>query len=263
MLTTLIGIALFIRRDATPQATVQGALDAFNKRDWVGFFSRFDSAKPTEAAKVLTEALKSSPTVPTLNYKFGTLTMTGDNATVPVTFDIQVPNVKEFQHAEDSAILKKSGDDWKIVSGSSASMLFSQFSTIAQDPSKMMPARAAAKSTVLLSNIKQLALAVIMHATDHEDKYALTQAGLRKALLVYTKSDKLWSDADGKPLDIQINPNILGKKDSSFSAPTTTVMLSIGSKGKLVYKDGKTPVAFLDGHVKYIVPAGEKLLTWK
>ena len=263
MLLSLIGLVLCAKFDDSPQATVQGALNAFNKRDWVGFFSRFESAKPTEAAKFISEAFKSSLNIPTLNYKIGAFKISGNNATAPVTFIVQVPDAKDSLHAEDTAILKKTGNDWKIVSGGQQSMLFSQFAAIAKDPSKMKPAKVDAKEIFLLSNMKQLALAVIMHTQDHDETYAFTQAGLKKALNYYTKNYRTWMDADGKNLDIQINPNILGKKDSAFSSPSTTVMLTIGPKGKLVYKDGKTPVAFLDGHVKYIVPAGEKLLVWK
>jgi prepilin-type processing-associated H-X9-DG protein len=263
MLTSLIGFVLFAKFDATPQATVQGALDSFNKRDWTGFFSRFEGAKVEEAAKVLNELLKASPAVPNLDYKLGTFTITGDSASGSVTFDIQISNMKGSQHAEDQAILKKTGDDWKIVSGGSRSMLFGQFAAMAKDPSKMQTSRAEAKNSVLLSNMKQLALSVILFITDHDEKFGLTQAKLKDSLYPYSKSNNIWLDADKKPMDVRINPNILGKPMSSFTNPATTVMLSIGPKEKLVFVEGRTPIAYLDGHVKYVTPEGAKTLNWK
>lgn len=261
MVTALACLAYLVYHDATPEATVNGMIDALNARDWKGVFSRFEGANVDQVAPAIQKMLPPGAQMPKLTIKITSLTITGDTATGPVSLGFQM-GTQAPTTQEDEVHLHRTNGDWKIVDGKSLQSIFTQFGKIARDPSLMTKARDGAKRTVILSHMKQLALAMIMYTTDYDDKVSLTQASLKAKLLPYLKIDKVWLDADGKPLDVRINPALVGKKLTAVSKPDLCVMLSIGPKAKLQYFDDKTPIAFVDGHVKYLTKDAIAGIKW-
>ena len=264
MVSVLVGIVCLLARDKTPDATVQGVVDSLNKRDFKAVFSRFDGAKVDDAAAVMAKLVSSQRGFPKFLIKLETFTETGDTATGKVSVGYQAPNsTEESPYTPDEVHLKRTAGDWKIVDGNGKGSFFTQLGMISKDPSVLSKAQGDAKVTVVLSDMKQIALAVIMFTSDFDDKVAFDQSNMKAKLAPYLKNDKIWNDADGKPMDVRINPALVGKKMTSVSQPANCVLLSIGPKDKLVYVGGKTPIAFLDGHVKYYTKETISTVKWK
>jgi hypothetical protein len=116
---------------------------------------------------------------------------------------------------------------------------------------------------VVLSHLKQIGLSVIMFINDHDDIYALDQATLKAKTAKFMRGMDVWVDADGKPLDVRINPAILGKSMTVVANPASTVMLSLGPKDNLQFMGESTAVVFCDGHAKFVGRTGVASLGWK
>lgn len=264
MVTVLACMACLLTRDSTPESTVQGMFDALNKHDWKGVFSRIEGAKVDQVVPEF-EKLASVPTsIPKFVLKMTTLTATGDSASGTVSIGTEMgvgANSPTFQ--EDEVHLHRTNGDWKIVDGKGKNSLFSQLGQIARDPSKMQQSRDAAQRTVILSNLKQIALGIMMYLNDHDDRFSIKQATLKASLNPYIKSDKVWVGPDGKPLDVRLNPALVGKAMSSVPEPANCVLLTIGPKENLRYFQDRTVVAYVDGHVKLVSRGAVASLKWK
>jgi beta-lactamase regulating signal transducer with metallopeptidase domain len=251
------------RHDTTPEATVQGMVDALNKHDWNGLFSRIEGARIDEAVATLKKVDTGKAEMPQITPKLSSVKITGDSATVQVNIRIAGGPNPPLPEQEEVTLHRVDGD-WKISGvGEGKRGLFSQLVMVARDPKMMAVARASAGRTVVLSNMKQIALAVIMYSGDHNDKFALTQATLKSAVKPYLRNDKLFVDPDGKPLDVRFNSNLTGKSELEIAAPAETVLLSLGPKGSLQFTDDKTIIAYADGHVKFVTKNGVAQLKWK
>lgn len=127
-------------------------------------------------------------------------------------------------------------------------------------------AKQRAKATVSLSNIKQLALATIMLASDHDDMIATTVGGWHKAIFPYCKNERLFkAPGDKGPGDsYALNSNMAKKTLSKVKDPSRTVLIYEGKAGKLSFREnGKAAVAYCDGHAKLIDAQAAKQLIWK
>ncbi len=265
MIHLLAGALLLFARDATPEATVRGAMDALNHQLWKELFSRIDGAKITEATDALARLNQKKSDAPSVEVKDVKLTTTGDTATGTVSFVFPMrpdqPGTGQTAPVLTGEVtLKNVGGDWKISGGKG---IFDELVKFAKDPSVVQAqAHKAAERTVILSNFKQIALGVLLYTNDHQDKVAMTQATLKAKLQPYLKNEKVWLGPDNKPLDIRINPNLVGKSMTSVAEPAATVMLSLGPKSNLVYFEDRTFIAYVDGHVKTLTKAGISALKW-
>jgi prepilin-type processing-associated H-X9-DG protein len=115
-----------------------------------------------------------------------------------------------------------------------------------------------------MSNAKQTALAVILYLGDHNDKFSFAADDLSAIVLPYVKHKEiLLSKGTGKPFTF--NKRLTGTKMIDIAEPNKTVMLYEGTNERFTFTDGKTVVAFTDGHVRLLTPATVKTagLRWK
>jgi prepilin-type processing-associated H-X9-DG protein len=263
-----------ILHDATPDGTVKEFFAALNKEDWRGAISRIEGAN----VDTVVAALQKFP-----RQEYGRIiqipdiskvTVTGDLAAV--RFQLRVPSrglkMLHMQPREDTARLHLVGGDWKIVSGDDAHGVVESHVEVAKDPRRLAQAKAATKRSIVLVNLKNLALGALMYAGGHEDKYPPSQerlkADLSVALGAQIKSNKkslerFWLDADGKPMDVRLNPSLFGKSGVQVQAPANCVLLSLGPRGHLQTVEGMIPIAFCDGHVKMLTPEAAAKVSWE
>jgi hypothetical protein len=263
MVTALACLACLLTPDATPESTVKGVVDALNNHDWKGVFSRFEGAKLDLVVPQFTKLAGMNARIPKFFIKMTTLTTNGDMATGPVSVGTQEGTQTTPNYVDDEVHLHRVNGDWKISDGKTAQSMFTALGEISRNPEKLGMARDNARRTVILSDMKQIGLAVLMFANDFDDKLSFTQSTMKAKLQPYLKNDKLWVGPDGKPLDVRINPAWVGKSMTAVSQPANCVMLSIGPKDKLQYFDGQTPIVFMDGHAKFLTSAAAKNIMWK
>ena len=126
-------------------------------------------------------------------------------------------------------------------------------------------AKASAKRTRSLSNVKQLGLATIMLAADHDDVVKTTVDGWHKAIFPYCKNASIFK-APGdtaKGDSYSLNSNMAKKPLSSVKSPSKTVLVYEGAKGKLAFRHGgKAAVCFCDGSARLYDQATAKNLIW-
>jgi prepilin-type processing-associated H-X9-DG protein len=104
-----------------------------------------------------------------------------------------------------------------------------------------------AQTEQTISNLKQLALAMLMYSQDHNEKFPpmKTSASVKKALMRYAKAETIFVDQrDGQAF--LPNPRISGKSLADIDAPASTVAFYDPVPDSL----GKIYIAFADGHVK-------------
>lgn len=252
------------RRDSTPEATVKSLFAAMNAGDWKGVFRRIDGAKVDQAVAMFNKLRGQNVLFPKLTPNLSPTQMTGDTATIQLTIDLGTSGTPgKMTREKDVVTLRQKDGDWLVVTGSLKEGFFDQIIMVSKDPKLMERARTSAHRTTVLSNMKQLALGCIMYAADNKDKFNIGQATLKSAISQYIRNEKVWLGPDGKPLDIRLNPQIIGKSTAEIKDPTQCVLLSIGPKGHLVFADDKTVIAFCDGHVKVVGRDAAATLSWK
>lgn len=134
-----------------------------------------------------------------------------------------------------------------------------------QDLSRTMQrAGDAERKATCLSNLKQLALAALMFAQDHND--TLPNASTwSDDIQPYCKStDILRCPSDTNEYSYAMNSKLSGKKIGAITDPTTTVLFFESSAGVRNAADPMTSVckpprhgdgndfAYVDGHVKWV-----------
>jgi len=114
------------------------------------------------------------------------------------------------------------------------------------------------------SNLKQIGLACLQHAQDHEQRLPPAEQSWTAALEAYLhRVDVFHCSEDAQPVSYAINPYLRGRKLSELPAPAADVILVYESDGiGLVarHNDGYH-IAFADGHVKWF-PAGAEPVIW-
>ena len=252
------------RRDATPEGTVQAMFVAWNKRDWRGVFSRIESAKLDAAVATLNRIEATTGRMPQMVAHLSSFTINGNDAAGHVKIDSlpSGPNHVTVK-TEDDVTLRQTNGDWKIVSGRLENSFFNQLTQVARDPKRMAQAQASSVRSVVLSNLKQIALAVLIYTNDHDDRILFNQSTLKSTLKKYIAKQDVWFGPDGKPLDVRINPALVGKSIAQVARPAYCVLLSLGPKGNLQFTNDRTLIAFVDGHVKPVSRAGVANLLWK
>lgn len=255
--TAVLALIAMLQAEKTPEATVRGFVESLNMGKWEIAFSKIEGAKVEAAVKAL--AKMPTPQLDLEIFKLELVT-TGDDS--KGTLDVR-PKGGGSMGAEDEITLHRTNGEWKIVSGRNEGGLVNQVVMIGKDPSILSQPRAAVGKTVILSNLKQIALGAMILASDNKDVLAFNQANMKKKLDPYLKNNTIWQDSEKRPLDVQFNANLAGVSIMKVKAPAETVLFTIGKKGALQYFGGTTPVAFVDGHAKFLTKEAVAKLRWK
>jgi prepilin-type processing-associated H-X9-DG protein len=144
-------------------------------------------------------------------------------------------------------------------------------------PAELAPALKEAKEEALLAacvaNVKQLCLATLMYAQDHDEK--LPTEGWRKQLEPYSQNTAIYGcpGAADQGIGYAINETLVGVKLDAIAAPSETALffesdhaadIPFGGADALVEKPrhaGLVVVGFADGHVQTMpVEKARKLL---
>ena len=106
--------------------------------------------------------------------------------------------------------------------------------------------------TANLTNVKQLSLAMLMYQADNDGLFPpqmSTTDQLKRALIEYTKTDKLFLTVNEREGDILGNGRLAGRLAESVVDPDKTIMLYDPE----LWKDtGERACGFVDGHAKYV-----------
>jgi len=261
MFLPLIALGAILGHDATPELTVTECIKAFNRRDWRGFFSRFDHAKVDEASRVYSKV--DDLNLPHLFIEVSSASAKNDSATVKLVLS-SLQRGSTIPQGSDEVHLRRTGGDWKIVGGGGPSSPFTGFAMESQHPKVWVQARSAVlKGTRILADMRQFAIGVMMHANDNNGKIGFNQGTMKTTLDAYLKGANVWIGPDGEALDFRVNPNLVGKSLSGVAEPAKCVMVTLGPKEKLRYIGETTPIAFVDGHVMGVKRQQVARLRWK
>jgi prepilin-type processing-associated H-X9-DG protein len=248
----------------TPESTVQKFADAISKRDIEGAAKFVVGGKP---AAELVAAARSAKDWPTLNLSNFSTKLQGDEATV--TYDLSAAGFSGIDDHNENVTLVHSGADWLIKAPTTEPQnnrtIIPMLAYMFTHPQGLAKAKAAAKSTACLSNVKQVALGCIMYASDTDDVLKFGASNWTDKIYPYMKNKAILTcpeDAKGV-VSYSINPKIVGKNLAKIKRPADTVMLYEGKGGKLNFRhSGRAAVAFCDGHAKLINAQQAKSLIW-
>jgi prepilin-type processing-associated H-X9-DG protein len=112
------------------------------------------------------------------------------------------------------------------------------------------PGQVAARQAEALSDVKQVALGLIMYDNDYDDFLPYTQDSKSTWYVIYpyVKSLKIFKTPNPNGGMIRFNMGISGATMSSIQSPADTVLLYESEP----WPDGRRAVAYCDGHVKLV-----------
>lgn len=249
----------------TPEGTIREFLEAWNNRNYSKAATYVVGGKPKMNFSSMDQIFQGM-TVAVTDVQ---VTAKGDRANATYQAKMEMPGQQPTVQSE-SIDLVKVDDDWLIVPASQSSSGRDVLPTLAMMTTNDLTgvfasAKKAAKKTACLSNIKQLATAVMIYLADHDDRFTMNPSKLKAALNPYTKNDNLWicplTPKSGAAYGF--NAKLLKKTSTDIEDPFNTVMMYEGSKGKLDFKHaGYAAVAFADGHAKMVNAEASKKLRW-
>lgn len=105
-----------------------------------------------------------------------------------------------------------------------------------------------ADRSTALSNVKQVALALLIYSTDNDDRFPKADSSAKARALThpYTKSDELWQTPGGTR--VLYNVALSGVSSTSLSDPAATLLVWEEKPAS----DGTRAIAFTDGHAKRV-----------
>lgn len=116
-----------------------------------------------------------------------------------------------------------------------------------------------------VSNIRQLGLAAIMYAQDHDNRYPPANSSFADLWDPYTKNRLLYTcpmDVEGA-LSYTFNTNLCGMPAHRLEDPGRTVLIYEGTNGQLACRHaGKSAVVFADGRAEMITKKEADALYW-
>jgi len=257
----------------TPEDTIQKFVTAFNSGDLAAAAAQvLDAKQDSEFVKLISKQLKDAKpgTQPKATITFKKVENNGSDATVEISTAVEPSGPPK--PLEETIRLRKVGDDWKIVAPKydptdprNANEFVNMVATmLASGDEAMAGAKKAAARTARMSNFKQIATALMIHSSDHDDKILITTANAQKGLGPILKNDQIWLDPETKkPMNVSFNPVLFNKRLTDIQAPAETVLISWGPKDALIFDEsGRTVIAFTDGHVKLMTKEQTKTLRW-
>lgn len=252
---------------STPENTIRSFIKCLQTSDYDGMLACVKGSKRN--AEMEQELKKSGGQVPEIEVTVTDVVINGSAATAKVTLR-ESKNQENGDRTEDHLSLEKVGENWLIVpkmkEPRGAAFIDMVASMLVSTDNPFASAKAAAKKTVCLSNIKQLATAFMILACDYDDIIKVRADSWKKAVMPYVKNDAIFHC----PLDpagivsYSINPLMAGFSTVKVKDPAKTVLLYEGSKGKLNFVHGGfAAVAYADGHAKMVNAEQAKKLIWK
>lgn len=243
-----------------PESVVQSFVDALNRHD-------FDAAsKYVQGGSVppfLRDFIASTKQFPSLSVSNVSATLVGGRALV--TFYLTETTPIGLPKFDDYLVLVRSGETWLIDNPVKPGGL-GEMAYFMSNPPLFIQAHEAAQATKCLTNVKAIALALIMFESDNDDMLTVTVANWQKKIAPYLKTEEVLTcpeDEKGAS-SYSFNANLAGKSASSFDEPARTVLVYEGKNGRLNFRhNGKAAVAFLDGHAKLISRDEASALLWK
>lgn len=266
---------------SSPEKTVRSFVAALNAARFAEATRYVDGATPNSGLKEFRQNWKRDKVT------FSVLKMTtatqGDKAIVKTMVAIaQTPSDPHQQVQTGNVALVRRNARWLIVplnlsqaKKTPANLQISGMSVLTSmaglvgSPEILDAQRDWARREACRSNLKQIALAAFQFGFDqvgaNEKKLVMTPQNFKAKLLPYLKSEQIFrcpSVSSGE--SYSFNGNLTNYKlDNSPDAPRL-VMFYEGKNGQLDFRhDGKTNVAFADGHVQTISREEAKTLRWK
>jgi hypothetical protein len=114
-------------------------------------------------------------------------------------------------------------------------------------------ANMAARQTAALSNVKQIALGIMLYGSDYDDRFPKTPsiANLRKAVEPYLKNASIWSTGNPNRSEFLFNPMLYGHSATDVPSPAEWPMVYESR----AWPDGRRVVGYVDGHAKLVTGA--------
>lgn len=112
------------------------------------------------------------------------------------------------------------------------------------------PVSSPALRSQAISNLKQVALGLIIYSADYDEvlPYAQTTATAQRVTQPYLKNDQLWKSLNPKGGLLRYNMGISGMNMATIAYPAKTPMVY----DSVLWPDRHRLVAFVDGHVKFV-----------
>ncbi len=258
MLITAISALLLLQSNSPAALPLKNVIAGLNERKFAKIAAQYVGGKviPSEAA-----AFANLPREYRFSITVTSVQVSGNSGKVTARL-----KATGMEQSEMVNVVRDSGT-WKIVPLKKTPAPQSLFDSLGVSVTKgglFKQARTASTNTATMSNAKQTALAVMLYLGDHNDKFSFAADDLSGAVLPYLKNEKiLLSKGTGKPFTF--NKRLTGTKAVDIALPAKTVLLYEGSNERFTFTDGKTVVAFTDGHVRLLTPETVKSvgLRWK
>lgn len=242
-------VAALLALEDTPEKTVQAFVDAFNAHDMAGASRRVVGQNKGD--------FPIDSFMPTLKISMGKSTVQGDTARVEIDAEMFASG-RSAQKAHETVRLRRVGGDWRIVpsdpdnQGAMRTELVGSLAYVLTSKNIFARAKQAAKKTMCLSNVKQLALGTIMYATDHNETLPKA-AAWKTAIRPYLRDEKVFHCPDDKSGGVSyfLDPRVGGKTFASIGFPAETAMILEGTPKKTAFRHaGRANLGYLDGHAK-------------
>lgn len=117
-------------------------------------------------------------------------------------------------------------------------------------PTSLSTRTSSSTRTHAMSNMKQLALGMIMYESDYDDvaPYVQDTKSAFAVTMPYLKNTELFKSLNPASSRILFNMSLAGTSAPDIEAPTETILYY----DPIPWNDGKYLVSFVDGHVKYV-----------
>jgi prepilin-type processing-associated H-X9-DG protein len=249
---------------APPEDTIKALAELWNTKNLADMVPYYKGADPKAKFDMLSKAF--GPSWPTLTVSDVSVTVNGTKGEMKCHVSITIAG-QAAQAIDDAAEMELNGDVWQVVpqAASTTPRVFGAIGMIITQPKMIETSRNAAKTTMAVSNLKQIALASQLLASDNDDKFKINPASVHKSLAPYLKNERIWLDpvmnrSDVYSFNVKLKDVDLGK----LEAPSETILFYVGRKGEFEFPyKGRTIIAYADGHVKIVTAAQAKLARWK
>jgi prepilin-type processing-associated H-X9-DG protein len=254
---------------STPETAVRSFMTAYYAGDLKKAAACVEGAKYSSALEWMSRELKKQPST----YKVDNLQfhVVGDSAAVSIIGAATQPPGKP-QPYNCAVKLRRSRAGWYIVPIKDERLALADSMDVVKvfvweltNPQSATRNRDSAQRESCLSNLKQLARAVLKLMQSHNQQYSLKAGSYKQAIYPYIKDEQVFACPSDKPGtdSYSFNPHIEGLSLAKLTDSWKTVMLYEGKAGKLKFRhNGMAGVVFTDGHAKMITEEEAKKLRW-
>ena len=259
--------------DSSPEKTVRAFVAALNSGHFEEAVRYVDGKAPNPDFTTLRQTFRQDK--PSFSLSALTTTTQGSKATVKVTLTIRSTGQRATRQVQTGNVaMVRRGTHWLIapllgaknpyINQKTSDLSFlTSIAGILQSPQTFETAREQARSESCKSNLKQIALAAFQ-LSQEKHGLAMTPQNFKDKLFPYLKTMQIFrcpSVFSGE--SYSFNGNLWHRKIESLPHANHLVMFYEGKNGQLDFRhDGKTNVAFADGHVETISREEAKTLRW-